>query len=148
MGKLAFSRNLAPIGGADGREVLPASCRAGQRYRVAVVGAVMRIAWSTYPRFTSSQRSRPGRIGSPAASADVQPAGLSRSLRSDHVAPEPAVQPLLVSRVFHVSYSRQVALSTTMACRSPPALRPPSIFVSGPSGYRTRSLSDAYSKRT
>ena len=39
-------------------------------------------------------------------------------------------------------------LSTTMACRSPDAPGPPSIFVSDPSGYFTLSLSEAYVKET
>ena len=42
-----------------------------------VSGAVNRSAWVISPAATSSQRTSPGRIGSPAASADVQPAGRS-----------------------------------------------------------------------
>ena len=43
------------------------------------------------PRFTSSQRASPGRIGRPAASADVHPAGRMRFERRFQIAPEPAV---------------------------------------------------------
>jgi hypothetical protein len=64
---------------------------------------VNRIAWSTWPAFTSSQRSRPGRIASPAASADVHPDGRSLSDFSDQVAPDPAVQPFDVWCTFHSS---------------------------------------------
>ena len=41
---------------------------------------------------TSSSRTRPGRIGRPAASALVQPAGRSALERRFQVAPQPAVQ--------------------------------------------------------
>jgi hypothetical protein len=84
-------RKRAPIGGAEGSE--PASCRAGHRYRGAVVGAVKRIAWSTDPARTSDHRSSPGRIGSPAASADVHPAGRRALDRRFHTAPDPARHP-------------------------------------------------------
>jgi hypothetical protein len=47
------------------------------------------------PRATSSYRASPGKIGSPAASADVQPAGRTWFDRRLHVAPEPAFQPPL-----------------------------------------------------
>ena len=48
------------------------------------------------PAETSSHRASPGKIGSPAASADVHPAGRSLSDERLHVAPEPAVQPRAV----------------------------------------------------
>jgi len=51
---------------------------------------VKRSAWSITPRETSSQRARPAKIGSPAASADVQPAGRRWFERNLQVAPEPA----------------------------------------------------------
>src|SRR5690349_16973679 len=102
---------------------------------------VNRIAWSTYPPATSLYRSSPGRIGRPAASAEVQPFGRSALLVSSQVAPDPARQVPLTSRVFQVSYNRQVLLSTMIACLSPGEFRPPSILVSAPSGYPTWSLS-------
>ena len=68
-------------------------------------------------------------MGRPAASADVQPSGRSRFERRSHTAPEPAVHRPSRNRVFHVSYSRQVRASTTMAWRSPSAFHPPSIRV-------------------
>jgi hypothetical protein len=92
IGKPALSRNRAPIGGYDGSLTDPASCRAGQTCLRSVTSVVNRMAWSTRPAFTSAYRRRPGRIGSPAASADVQPCGRSLLLVSDQVAPEPAVQ--------------------------------------------------------
>ena len=45
-----------------------------------------------WPAATSSYRARPGRIGSPAASALVQPAGRRALLRRFQWAPEPAYQ--------------------------------------------------------
>ena len=45
------------------------------------------------PFFTSFQRTSPGRIGSPAASALVQPAGRRWFESRPQVAPEPACQP-------------------------------------------------------
>jgi hypothetical protein len=46
-----------------------------------------------FPRLTSSQRTRPGKIGSPAASAEVQPAGRTLFERRLQIAPEPAWRP-------------------------------------------------------
>ena len=56
-------------------------------------GAVKRSAWSMTPARTSSHRARPGRIGSPAASALVHPGGRSRLERRSNTAPDPALQP-------------------------------------------------------
>ena len=81
----------------------PASCRAGHTCQRLVTSVVKRIAWSTLPSRTSRQRSSPGRIGSPAASVDVQPSGRSRLDPSDQVAPEPADQRPSDSVVLHVS---------------------------------------------
>ena len=99
----AFSLNRAPIGGYAGSLTDPASCRAGHTCRRSVTTVVNRIAWSTVPDRTSAYRRSPGRIGSPAASADVQPCGRSRLLVSDQVAPEPAVHRPLRDRVDQVS---------------------------------------------
>ncbi len=98
------------------------------------MSVVNRIAWSTLPFSTSRQRRSPGRIGSPAASADVQVSGRSRLLFSDHTAPDPADHLPPLTLVAHVSKSLQRLLSTTTACMSPPELRPPSILVSLPNG--------------
>src|SRR5271165_2553086 len=74
--KLALSRNRAPMGGqAESGEA--ASWRAGQMKTSFVQSAVKRIAWSTLPDSTSLNSRRPGRIGRPAASAEVQVAGRS-----------------------------------------------------------------------
>ena len=43
--KLALSRKRAPMGGRFGLVAVPASWRAGQRYDVSVVSAVIRMAW-------------------------------------------------------------------------------------------------------
>src|SRR5581483_2260364 len=87
----ALSRNHAPIGGSVGSAAAPAWWRAGQTKRRSVRAAVMRMAWSTSPAATSSRRSSPGRIGRPAASAEVQPFGRRAPLRRSHTAPDPAV---------------------------------------------------------
>src|SRR5690242_4014092 len=99
----ALSRNLAPIGGYAHELVEPASWRAGHRWWLLVVSVVKRMAWSTYPSRTSFQRSSPGRIGRPAASAEVHPLGRSLFDDSDHTAPEPARQVLPETRVSQVS---------------------------------------------
>ena len=96
--------------------------------RAARLGAVKRSAWSIRRPTTSSQRASPGKIGSPAASADVQPAGRSLSDDRLHVAPDPAVQPRLVWRRSYSSYSRHVLLSTSSAWRSPVDRGPPSMW--------------------
>src|SRR6476620_10539185 len=89
MSKLAFSRNHAPIGGSEVPPV-DALWLAGHT-ELYVRGAVKRMTWSISPDATSSKRTRPGRIGNPAASPEVHPSGrMAFELRS-HVAPEPAV---------------------------------------------------------
>src|SRR5687767_10537830 len=101
--KPASSRNRAPMGGKASDDVEPASCRAGQRWWLLVSGVVKRMAWSMVSSRTSLQRSRPGRIGSPAASAEVQESGRSRLDVSDQTAPDPARQVVPETRVFQVS---------------------------------------------
>src|SRR5688572_31526814 len=103
MEKPASSRNRAPIGGKASDDVEAASCRAGQRWWLLVSGVVKRMAWSLVPSRTSFQRSRPGRIGSPAASAEVHESGRRSLDVSDHTAPEPARHELPETRVFQVS---------------------------------------------
>ena len=87
MSTLAFSRSRSPIRGSDGSSSSEAKCRAGQTYSRRERETVTRRAWSIFPGRASS-----GRIGRPAASADVQPAGRSFGLRRFQVAPEPACQ--------------------------------------------------------
>src|SRR5262245_43780893 len=94
MSTLALSRSRRPIGGSDESLDDDASCRAGQMYDACVDATVTRIAWSMWPDFMSAQVTSPGRIGRPAASADVQPAGRSLLLARSKIAPEPAFQPL------------------------------------------------------
>src|SRR4051794_17131995 len=72
------------------------------------------------PACTSSNRTNPGRIGSPAASAEVHPSGRSAFERVSHLAPAPAVQPLLDERAWYSSNSVQVPVSKPMACPSEP----------------------------
>jgi hypothetical protein len=54
------------------------------------------------------------------------------------MAPEPAVEPLAEYLASHSSYKVQVSEFTMIACRSPLALLPPSMGVSGPNGYLPR----------
>src|SRR5208337_2986427 len=72
MSKLAFSRSRAPIGGASGSVTDEAQCDAGGVKACCVTGTVKRIAWLIAPAATSSYRTSPVKIGSPAASAEVQ----------------------------------------------------------------------------
>jgi len=53
--------------------------RAGQTFvfRIRAFGSVKRSAWRIVPLRASLARSKSGRIGKPAASADVQPSGRS-----------------------------------------------------------------------
>src|ERR1017187_1944413 len=116
-----------------------------ERVRCAVnriacmIGFPVLTACSTGVKFSS-----PGRIGSPAASAEVQPAGRSALDLRFQIAPEPAVDPCAEKRASHISYSVHESLLTMIACRSPPAFWPPSIRVSGPNGYGPLLLSLAY----
>src|SRR6476619_4880866 len=75
------------------------------------------------------QRASPGRIGRPAASAEVQPAGRTLFDFRLQIAPEPARQevPPLTGCASKSSYSLQASRSTTSTWRSPSELRPPSI---------------------
>src|SRR5256886_2447632 len=93
----------------------------------------------------SSYRTRPGKIGNPAASADVQPAGLSALELRSKIAPEPACQldPPLRGCASNNSYNFQASTSTTRTCRSPPDDAPPSIGALAGMGYGPRSLSSA-----
>src|SRR5579862_2524297 len=88
-----LSRKRAPIGGTLGSVVSPAWWRAGQMNAFCVCTAVNLIACVTAPANTSSGRRRPGKIGSPAASADVHVAGRKASDCRLQMAPEPAVDP-------------------------------------------------------
>src|SRR5580692_9783053 len=88
----ALSRTRRPIGGRFGPLHVDASWRAGYTYRAAVHGAVKRSAWSIPPAATSLYRASPGRIGRPAASAEVQVAGRRWFERRLKIAPEPALQ--------------------------------------------------------
>ena len=81
------------MGGRSGSDALPDWWRAGQMYEVSVASAVIRMAWVMAPDCSSSWRTSPGRIGSPAASADVQPAGRRALELRFQMAPAPAVEP-------------------------------------------------------
>ena len=103
---------------------------------------VNRIACSIAPALTSSQRTRPGKIGRPAASADVQVAG-RRSFAFGpsrwKIAPLPAVGSPPFHSAAYSSYSVHVSRSIMFACRSDP----PSTWMSGPNGYGPGSLSSS-----
>jgi hypothetical protein len=57
-----------------------------------VSGTVNRSAWWIAPWRASDQRARPGKIGRPAASAEVQVLGRRWFERMFQIAPEPARQ--------------------------------------------------------
>src|SRR5581483_4209082 len=92
MSKLAFSRKRAPMGGYCAPVREDASWRAGQTYEFCVCGTVKRIACRIAPAVISSYLTRPGKIGKPAASADVQLAGRRASESRLKIAPEPPCQ--------------------------------------------------------
>jgi hypothetical protein len=72
------------------------------------------------PDATSSYRTSPGRIGSPAASAEVHPSGRSAFDPRSHTAPLPARgRPWFQSNA-NSSYSVHELRLTTSACRSLP----------------------------
>ena len=54
--------------------------------------AVNRMACAISPAATSSQRTRPGKIARPAASAEVQPAGRNALERKSNFAADPTRQ--------------------------------------------------------
>src|SRR5271156_2742217 len=91
--KLASKRKRAPMGG-HAALACPASCRAGQMYASLEHSVVKRMAGSTAPAATSSASPWPGRLGRPAASADVQASGRRASLRRFQIAPDPAIDPV------------------------------------------------------
>src|ERR1700737_4226172 len=92
MSKPALSRKRAPIGGSVGSAAAPAWWRAGHKKLRSERTAVKRMAWLMAPAWTSSQRTKPGKIGRPAASADVQFRGRSALDPNGKMAPDPAVQ--------------------------------------------------------
>src|SRR5271154_4397377 len=99
------------------------------------------MAWDTTPAATSSGRRSPGKMGRPAASAEVQPAGRRASDWRLQMAPDPAVEPEAEYWASYSSYRVQLEESTMMAWRSPLAFCPPSMGVSAPNGYGPGSLS-------
>src|ERR1700690_3812093 len=90
MSKLAFNRNLWPIGGYCNPGRLEACGLAGQMKAFRVCGAVKRRACVISPLATSSYLTNPGSIGSPAASADVQFTGRRALELRVKIAPDPA----------------------------------------------------------
>src|SRR6266498_2347325 len=103
MSTLAFRRTRRPMGGRTEQRPLPASCRAGKIWPSQVRGAVKRSAWRITPVETLLQRTSPGKIGRPAASALVQPSVRRLFERNGHVAPDPAYQPVEVLRAAYSS---------------------------------------------
>ncbi len=103
MSKPLLRRNRAPIGGKSRLVVVPAWWRAGQRKCVCVRVMVKRIGWSSWSPTDLVERSRSGKTGRPAASADLQPFGrIAYELRSN-VAPDSAVQLVLMRRAPPIS---------------------------------------------
>src|SRR5512147_2912672 len=88
----AFKRNRWPMGGRAVFVLDDASCRAGHTCFFWVRLAVKRNACLISPDATSSYVTSPGRIGSPAASADVHVSGRSAFDLRSNTAPESAFQ--------------------------------------------------------
>ena len=74
------------------RAQVPAAWVAGQTKPCWLWPTTKRSAWAMYPESTSSQRTRPGKMGRPAASAEVQRRGRVASERRFHFAPLEASQ--------------------------------------------------------
>jgi hypothetical protein len=92
-----------------------------------VRGAVKRSAWAIRPASTSPRRTRPGKIGRPATSVEVQPAGRSPWERRSKRAAAWTVQPASPSgQALYSSYRIHVPGSTTSTWRSPSLSGPPS----------------------
>ena len=109
-------------------------------YVSRVSGAVNRSAWVISPEATSSQRTSPGRIGRPAASALVQPSGRRSFEDRSQIAPEPACQvPLADWRAANSSYSLQPSRSTRSMWASEPS------SISGKAGIGYGPASDSSS---
>src|SRR3954471_23843968 len=92
MSYAAPSRSRRPIGGAVALEVSPAQWDAGWIHASCVELTVTRIAWLMWPEAASSYRTRPGKIGSPAASAEVKPSGRRAAERRSQITPTSAFQ--------------------------------------------------------
>ena len=89
---LALSRNRCPMGGYCSPVKSEAWCRAGHTWAFCVLGAVNRMACLMVPAAASSYRTKPGKMGKPAASADVQPSGGRALEDKSKTAPDPACQ--------------------------------------------------------
>src|SRR2546425_12496248 len=94
------------------------------------------------PACTSSHRTSPANMGSPAASAEVHPSGRSASDPSGKMAPDPAVQDEPLPARLYSSYNVQVLRLMIRAWRSLPF----STRVSAPTGDGPGSLALAYWK--
>src|SRR6266540_2499757 len=98
------------------------------------------MAWLIAPDFTSSYRTRPGTMGSPAASADVQVSGRSAFDPRSKMAPLPALGSPACQNARYSSNRTHVSTFTMSAWRSELC----SMGMSGPNGYGPGSLSSAY----
>src|SRR3954451_12214715 len=92
-------------------------------YARCVRHTVNRRAWFTTPEFTSSKRASPGKIGSPAASAEVQVSGRSAFELRLNRAPPPAVHPDPTASLlaWYSSYNWHAPDCTTSEWASDPA---------------------------
>src|SRR5689334_18885461 len=121
MSTLALRRTRMPIGGLSDDVSVLAQCLAGETYALRERDTVNRSAWEMIPALTSSYRTSPGKIGRPAASAEVQPAGRKVFDDKSKMAPEPACQlPSASACALNNSYSFQLSRSTTITCASLP----------------------------
>src|SRR5215212_3284160 len=116
---LALRRKRVPIGGAFRSVELPSVCLAGQTQVLRIVGAVNLSACPITPEAISSYRTRPGKIGNPAASAEVQPSGRNAlELRFQTAPASPSQLPSACGLAWKTSYNMQVPLFTTSTWRS------------------------------
>src|SRR5262244_4352686 len=93
MSTLFFRRMRSPMGGQlDQVSQEPAAWVAGETNPFWLWPTTKRRAWPIHPESTSLQRTRPGKMGSPAASAEVQRSGREASDQRFHLAPLEASQ--------------------------------------------------------
>src|SRR5215813_13934054 len=93
MSTLFFRRMRSPMGGQlDQVSQEPAAWVAGQTNPFWLCPTTNRSAWPIHPESTSFQRTSPGKMGSPAASAEVQRSGREAFDQRFHFSPLGALQ--------------------------------------------------------
>ena len=119
-------------------------------YAFCVRGIATLRAWLIAPAWTSSTRARPGRIGSPAASADVWPSGRRAFERRSNVAALYTLQPSSgCGTASNNSNSRQIAATQDQHVVVGGGVAPASSIGASPGmGYGPASLSAAMPRPT